>query len=99
MKKQRIAIAKQHVHWIPEQWKKVTVSDEINFQVFRMVPPSFDTHHHLINLIPGSKFQLLNTRIRSWFGKLFLVKLVGLRLAFTSCPKKRKIAKRKQKVL
>jgi len=67
MKKQQIAIAKQHVHWTPEQWKNSTFSDESNFQVFRMVPPSFDTHH-LIDLIPGSKFQLLNTQIRSWFG-------------------------------
>jgi len=56
MKKQRIAIAKQHVHWTSEQLKKVIFSDESNFQVFQMVPPSFDTHHHLINLIPGSKF-------------------------------------------
>jgi len=56
MKKQRIAIAKQHVHWTTEQMKKVNFSDESNFQVFRMVPPSFDARHHLINLIPGSKF-------------------------------------------
>jgi len=49
-------IAKQHVHWTPEQRKKVIFSDESNCQVFRMVPPSFDAHHHLINLIPGSKF-------------------------------------------
>jgi len=73
-KKQRIAIAKQHVHWTSEQWKKVIFSDESNFQVFRMDPPSFDTHHHLINLISGVKFQLLNTQIWSWFGELFLVK-------------------------
>jgi len=49
MKKQRIAIAKQHVHWTPEQRKKVIFSDESNFQMFRMVPPSFDAHHHLID--------------------------------------------------
>jgi len=42
MKKQQIAIAKQHVHWTPEQWKKM-FSDESNFQVFKMVPPSFNT--------------------------------------------------------
>jgi len=56
MKKKRIAIAKQHVYWTPEQWKKVIFSDESNFQVFQMVPPLFDAHQHLINLIPGSKF-------------------------------------------
>jgi len=55
MKKQRIAIAKQHVHWTTEQRKKVIFSDESTFQVFQMVHPSFHAHHHLINLIPGSK--------------------------------------------
>ena len=36
MKKQRLAFAKKHAHWTTEHWRKVTFSNESNFQVFKM---------------------------------------------------------------
>jgi len=71
MKKQRIAIAKQHVHWTHEQWKNGMFSDESNFQVFRMVPPWFDTHHHLIDLIPVQSTNCWTLRFGHGLGNFF----------------------------
>ena len=36
MKGQRLAFAKKHAHLTPTQWKKVMLSDESTFQVFRV---------------------------------------------------------------